>query len=302
MRRVSLVVLCASVLAGVSMPAGASATPAQASLTGVNGEGTFDDTLACGQGDGPSWRYYWLDQPATSPGGIFAGTWNGTFEVHDAGGRTGAAFIPDGDGRIAITLDRGGAGFFDLAGGGDCANPTLALARPLDGPVASGTLPVVATGGTGALRGLTGSGTAGLQLQLGPGADNAATVDLTGDWSVTAPAVSVTGASSRWQNLSAFLAKRLDVTVGLADAPGVGDAFETRITGVSGGSGSFAGVPTGAVPRITAGGGSALTFTMLGAAANRTYTLDITLVTKDGLLAPQAPQTATVTFKSPLLP
>jgi hypothetical protein len=297
MRRRILATLWAMLLVGAAVPPGAVATPVSAVLTGGNGEGTFDPTLPCGQGDGPSWRYAWLDGPAS--GAALGGTWNGTFEVHDAGG--GRAFVPTGDGRLAIANGRG-TGFFETLGDGGCGNAPLDLTTQPDGdPHVSGTLPVVARGGTGALRGLTGSGTATVALELGSGADNLATVELAADLDLPDAQLTVAGASSRWPNLTSYLARRLAVSVTLANAQGAGDAFDVQLTGVTGGTGSFSGLPT-AKATIPAGGRATFTFTMNGAAANRSYTIGLGAAAQDGLSGAHPPTNGSATFRSPLLP
>ena len=286
-----------------ALPAMAGATTVSATMTGSNGEGTFNSSLPCGSGDGPNWRYFWLDQPASSPGGRLAGLWDGTFEVHDAGGRGGRAFIPDGDGRLTFTVARGGSGFLETTGGGGCDAADLFLTDPFDDPVVSGSIPIVATGGTGALRGLTGSGLLNISaLELGPGAQNAASLALSADLDVADPALAFTGASSRWQNLSAYLNKRLTVSVTLRNATGAGNAFALRVTGVTGGTGSFTGVPTGTVSALPAGNSTTFSFSMHGASPNTTYTLHVTGAAQDGLLSATPPVTGSVTFKSPQLP
>jgi len=293
---------CAAV-AALALPSAASATAVSSALNGANGEGTYNPTLSCAAGgDGANYRYAWIDQQASSPGGVLGGEWDGTFEVHEGGGRSAGAFIPDGTGRIAITVARGGSGFLETRGGGSCSDAALALTGVAEGePVVSGTLPIVATGGIGALRGLSGNGTATFTLQLGPGADNAADIAIDGDFDVTGPLLAASGATSRWQNLSAYLGHKLTVTVTIANALAGGQAFDARISGVTGGSGSYSGLPTAAGP-IAPGGSRAYTFTMNGAQAGRTYTLGVTVAAKDGLLGDEPPVTGSVTFKSPSLP
>ena len=294
------------VVAALALPATAGATSATATLTGVNGEGTFNNTLPCGVGDGPNWRYFWLDQTATSPGGVLAGSWNGSFEVHDAG--AGKAFVPNNDGRLSITLnrsgnpDRAGTGFFDTLGDGGCANANLALTTQIDGdPQVTGTLPLVALGGTGALRGLTGNGNATFTLELGAGADNQASIALAGNFDVADPALSIVGASSRWRNLTDWLGGWLTTYITVANAQGAGDAFDVRLTGVSGGTGVFSGLPS--VPlSIPNGRIATFSFTMKNAHPNTSYTLTGTAAGKDGLLAPIPAISGSASFKSPLLP
>lgn len=290
-------------------PASAGATVASGHLTGSNGEGTFNDTLDCGapdNGDGDNWRYGWFDGAASSPGGLLLGTWDGTFEVHRATPTT--AFIPNGDGRLSISLPggaRGGTGLFDLLGDGSCQNANLTLTQvdpfnPSSQRV-SGTLPLEATFGTGAFRGLTGSGTATFTLDLKPGAQNVADVKMTGDFDVADPQVTVAGAQARWMNFSNYLGRRLTVYVTLVNAAGAGNAYNVRLTSASGGTNWFEGLPAGNAT-IPEGGAATFAFTMRAANANTTYTLNVGAALKDGMLADQPPVSGGVTFKSPLLP
>lgn len=283
------------------MPASAGASILSATLDGINGEGSFNNTLPCGVGDGPNWRYFWAEQPADSPNGAFHGLWNGSFEVHDAGG--GNAFIPNNDGRLSVSVVRGGTGFFDTLGDGSCSNAGLTLTTQPDGdPEVQGSLPIVALGGTGSLRGLTGSGTANLQLELGPGADNVASISFTGDFDVTDPGLSVIGASSRWRNLTDWLNKKLGVFVTVRNADDAGHAFFVKLTSVSGGTNSFSGVPTGTVQYVPAGTTTTFGFTMNNANVLTNYTINATIASQDGLLVDQPPTNGSASFKSPLLP
>jgi hypothetical protein len=298
-RRFGPAMLAAVLVAAV--PGIAHATPVSATLSGANGEGTFNDTLDCLEaGDGDSFRYTWQDQPAT--GGLLAGTWNGSFEVHQ--GLFGA-FVPEGDGRIAITLGgaggRSGTAGFDTTAAGSCADAGLALTTQPDGdPQVTGSLPIAATGGTGALRGLTGTGTLSFALELGPGADNAANLQLAGDFDVAAPTLTVGATQARYLNLTEWLARRVRLYVTVANT-GPGDAFGVRLTGVTGGTGRFSGLPAGPQD-IPAGQSRTFALTMDGASANQTYTIAATTAGSDGLLAAQPASTGPSSFKTPLLP
>lgn len=304
-RLVPAAVAAAALSIAAFAPAAAHATAASATLGGLNGEGSFNPTLDCAEGgDGDSWRYRWEDQLATSPGGLLGGLWNGSFEVHDAGG--GKAFIPTGDGRVSISLPtnqaRTGTAGFDTAGDGTCSAAPLTLVTQPDGdPQATGTVPVTATGGTGALRGLTGTGQLQLSLELGAGADNVAQLGLTGDFDVADPALGIASAGAGWLNLTEWLQRRVRVSVTVRNT-GVGNAYGVRLTKLTGGTGSFSGLPTTAqdIPA-----GEARTFggvVMYGAQPNATYTVQATAAGSDGLLAPQPPTTGPSTFKTPLLP
>lgn len=286
-------------------PATAAATPVAALLTGAAGDGSFNDRLDCGaeNGAGDTWRYAWLDQPAGDASGALAGRWNGSFEVHRA---SRGAFVPPGEGHLALTVSsagRSGTAFFDTAGSGSCADAALTLTplEPSD-PTAqrvSGSLPVVASGGVGALRGLTGSGAIDLTLELTPGADNAASIALAGDLDVPAPALGAAAASARWASVTAFLQRRLTVSVVVANAAGAGDAFDARIASAA--PGSFDGLPAAGAP-LPAGATSTQTFVLRNASPGHTYALTLSLAAKDGLLAAQPPASATVKVKAPSLP
>ncbi|MEJ7784819.1 MAG: hypothetical protein WKF96_08450 [Solirubrobacteraceae bacterium] len=301
-------VLCAVIAASCSvlvLPSPAHASSAAAFLTGGNGEGSFVDTLDCAEGgDGDSFRYAWQDQPSGPASGLFAGTWNGSFEVHEAG-RGPAAFVPRGDGRLSITLaaggERRGTGGLDTTADGSCADAPLTLGTQPDGdPEVTGTLPVTATGGTGALRGLTGTGAIAFTLELGPGADNLARIDLTGNLDVAAPTLAVGTTQARYLNLSEYFAKRVRLAVEVRNT-GPGDAYGARLTSVSGATGRFGGLPTSA-QTIPAGQSRTFGLVMDGARLGSRYTINATTGGQDGLLAAQPPTTGSSTFTTPLFP
>ena len=303
--RVLAVVLATAAMA--ILPALAGATSATVQLTGQNGDGSFNDRLDCAEaGAGDTWRYFWQDQLASDATGVLAGRWNGDFEVHRGLGRE-TAFVPSGDGRLALTLTssggRAGAAFFDTAGTGACdaAGLTLTGVDPSD-PSAQrvgGSLPIVATGGLGALRGLTGSGTIAFTLDLTPGADNAASIATSADLDVLDPAVTIGAASARWDGLSNYLARKLRVSVTLPNGAAGGDAFDVKIAGAS--SGSFEGLPT-AGATVAHGASTTQSFVLRNASPGHTYTVGVSVALKDGLLAPQPPVTGSIKFKAPLLP
>lgn len=312
MRRRTPVV--AAVVAGVIgglTPAVATATPVSGLLFGENGTNTFNDRLDCGaqNGAGDTWRAFWFDQPATDPNGVFSGRWNGDFEVH-RGLAPGSAFVPGNSGRIALAAvssgGRLGAGFFDTAGTQGCDDANLQL-TPLGGSdpssqQVSGQLPIVATGGLGALRGLTGSGTIDMTLDLSPGADNPATIALAGNFDVLDPDVKVGSAQARWDSLTAWLNKRLRIYVTLTNPAGAGDAFGVRITGANANGGKgFEGVPSGPVTVLN-GGGATIQLVLKGANPGQKYTVNVQAAVKDGLLADQPPIGGSFSFTAPLLP
>lgn len=275
----------------------AQAAPVSATLTSSNGEGRFDDTLSCAAaGDGPSWRYGYSGATATA--GPLNGLWTGSVEVHDAG--SGAAFVPAGDGRLALTADRGGTAHLEFGQGG-CGDAALTLATDAnDEPVASGTLPITATGGNGTLRGFTGSGSATFSFGLGAGADNPASISLTGNFTVTQPGLGVTDAVPRYANLVDYLARRLTVDVLVSAAPAGGDGYGVRLTAAKlKTTAASAGVPA-ALGRIDAGGGRWTTLKFNGINPLSSYVLTTTVAGTDSLDAPVAPVTQTRTIKTPL--
>jgi hypothetical protein len=284
---------------GLVMAAPASGTPVSWNLTAANGEGSYDPTIACPAGDGPSWRYAYSGA-ATTPGAL-DGTWNSTVEVHDAGGNQ--AYVPPGTGRIKITADRGGEANLEF-GNGSCSFAPLSLGT-LDGETfAAGTQPAVATGGSGTLLGFAGSGTVSLNtLGLGPGADNPADISISGDFTVTQPNMVLGSPTPYWRNVSEFLHHRLTVTVplrNLDDPPGsVGDAYAVQLTKARlSGRVPVSGVPA-SLGRIDAGKMKAVSVVFPNAQANKTYTLKVWIDGKDALDDPFPTVIDADTLKSP---
>jgi hypothetical protein len=302
-----MVAIVATALMG--LPATVAATPVAVQLSGQNGDGTFNDRLDCAEsGAGDTWRYDWQDGLAGDAGGALAGRWNGGFEIH-RGLAAGSAFVPAGDGHLALTITpsggRAGSAFFDTTGSGSCAVAGLTLAQiEPDDPTAqraSGSLPIVATDGLGALRGLTGSGAIGVTLDLTPGADNVASVAMTGSFGVLHPAISATSGSARWDNLSAFLQHKLRVSVNLANPAAAGDAFAVSIASASGATGSFEGLPAGPATLLH-GATATLSFVMRNAQPGHAYTIGVSVAHQDGLLAARPPATGSVKVTAPSLP
>lgn len=279
----------------------ARATPLAATLSAANGAGTFDPTIDCPAGDGPSWRYAYsgTTTPVTGPLG---GTWTSSIEVHDAG--AGTAFVPSGGGRLSLTGARGTASL--EFGQGGCADAAVALDTDPDGhPVAAGALPIAATGGSGALRGLTGSGTTTFTLGLGPGAGNAASIALTGDFTVRQPNLTVGTPTAYWRNLGDYLFHRLSVSVPILNSgttATAGDAFAVRLDQAALQNGGTAGGVPANLGRIDAGAASAATVTFSNASPGRTYTLTTRVAGTDALDAALAPLDQSRSVKAPLLP
>jgi hypothetical protein len=297
--------LCAALAAVLGLAiwsAQSFATPLAASLTASNGEGTFDQTIDCPAGDGPSWRYAYSGV-ATPLQGPFGGTWNSTVEVHDAG--DGHAFIPAGTGRLKVDVDRGGAANLEFASG-DCSSAPLTLTQQADGdPEVTGSLPATATGGSGVLRGFSGTGQVDFTFELGPGADNVAQVDVGGNFTVLQPSLGLGTPSAYWRNASDYFARRLSVFIPVVNSgspTAVGDAFAVRLAQATlGGRTPVAGVPA-TFARINAGSSAATTATFTGVSPGQTYSLQGRIEGTDALDSALAPLVQSRPVKAPLLP
>jgi hypothetical protein len=274
----------------------ASAFPLNGAITSTNGEGRFDDTLSCADGgDGPSWRYGYSG--LTSGGAPLAGVWTGTVEVHASG--RGSAFVPAGDGRLALRSDRGGTAHLEFGRGG-CDEAELTLGTDANGePVATGTLPIAATDGDGTLRGLQGSGTATFSFGLGAGADNPASLSFSGAFTVDPPVLAVTDAVPYYASVADFIARRATVNVFVKAADGAGDAYAVRLTAAKLGSGSAIGGVPATIGRINARNGRWTAVKFAPANPNTTYTLKTTVEGTDSIDAPVAPVTQSRTIKTP---
>jgi len=239
-----VVVSTVAVMAGVAwhMPM-ATAAALSGTLVSNNGEGVVDNSLLCGSGDGPSWRYGYTG-PVTPTFSPLAGGWAMTVEVH----RTGAGgFIPDGTGRLHITANRGGTATLAFHGG-SCTGGPLSLVDNTTGDTttASGSLPFTVTNGTGPLRALTGTGTLGLSFEMGPGGGNHATVALTGSLTALSPNFAIGVPTSHFASIIDYLSGRLTVNIpitNLGPTATTGDLFGVRITSASATGHTLTGAP-----------------------------------------------------------
>lgn len=282
----------------LACPAVAQATPVSATLTASNGNASYDETIGCPAGDGSSWQSIFS---GGASGGL-AGTFSGTVEVHQ--GLSGG-FVPDNTGRLRISsADRGQ---LDLEfGGGDCSSNPLTFSSAPDGdPVAGGTLPLHATGGSGSYRGMTGTGTATISIDLGPGAASPVSIAVAGDFGALPPQVASGQPSGRYVGLFNFLNKKLSLTIPVANAgpaATVGDAFDVKVSAVTASGGASAAPVPQTVGRLNAGQSGAIGLTLSNAAPNTTYTITTTVTAKDALNASVPPVTKAATFKTPGLP
>ena len=214
---------------------------------------------------------------------------------------------PAGTGRARIQAARGNVDV--LFAGGSCQAPSLTIGTDATGdPVVAGSLPLTAAGGDGSYRGLTGTGTAAINLLLGPGADNTAGLNITGVFQALKPNLGVAKPSSAfWANLLAYATNRLTVAIPVTNAgpaATTGDAFGVVLTAASMDQkvgNATSGVP-GAAGQINAGGYQYVTTSFMGAFPGKTYNLTTTVAGNDALDTPVAPNTQTQQVMVPLLP
>jgi len=278
----------------------ASAVPVSAALTSADGHGTFDDTIGCPSGDGQSWSYQYtgLSNPLTGPLG---GEWNGTIEVHR--GISGNGFMPPGTGRIGIDNTGKGAIFMEFSGG-DCSTNPLNLSDLGDEPVVTGALPLQVTGGTGAYRLVTGSGTATMAAALSKGADNPATINVNANLTVLQPNITVSGATAKWPRIADWLGRNLSVFINVTNAgpaSSTGDAYDVQLVSATvAGAGSTTLPPK--IDHMAPGQTSGLGFVVSNVNAGGTYTATLTFAVKDALGGSLPPLVVQRTFKAPLTP
>lgn len=282
----------------LAVPASATATAIDSTLTSVNGEGERTEReVLCPAEPGPFWSYAWSGA-ATAAQSTLAGTWNGFTRVHEGG------FIQPGAGRVEVSMARGGVARFEFEGG-DCLAPSLTIGTQPDGDrVATGTLPLRPTLSTGAARGLAGSGRADVSLELGGGADNVASIRLRGDFDVRDPQLSIGRAYGRWNSLGDYLNKRLTVHITIHNAGGEplpGNAYGVRLTEAFTSGAHFTGLPA-AAPDIPAGGSGLARVTLNNASPGKTYGIFATATGRDGLDAPQPAVQGSTSVQASLLP
>jgi hypothetical protein len=312
----------AGAVIGLAVPAFAGAVPVASTLTSTTGEGVFDNTIGCPNGDGPSWRYEYTGD-MTAATGPLGGIWSGTVEAHDAGANK--AFSQPGAGHIRLTTpDRGS---LDLnLGGGDCTNAPLTIGSDGNGdPTVSGSIPLTAAGaggGTGALRNVTGSGTASLApIGVGPGADNTAKININANLTALAPNLVVGDPVAQYIGIIDFLAGNATVSIPVSDVgppATVGDAFDVKVTGATvspygtlidnslirltiGIAGPTTGPPI-SLGRIDNGSAATAVVRIAHTVPNATYVLTVTTQGRDALDGLQAPTTQYKSFTTPLLP
>lgn len=287
-----------AVAALMAFPGVVSATQVTSTLTSVNGEGDYiAREVLCPDEPGPFFEFGWSGVAAASQSTL-GGTWTGFTRVHEGG------YVAPGNGRLEINMARGGVARLEFEAG-DCLSPSLAIAPDAQGdPVATGTLPVRPTLSSGAARGLTGTGNVTVELELGPGADNLATIGLSGTFDVRAPQLSITAGYARWNSLSDYINKRLTVHLAITNANGTptpGNAYGVRVTQASTNGATVSGLPAYAGD-IPAGATALAKMVLVGAQPNKAYTIAATVASNDGLDDPQAPVPGAASVKSSLLP
>lgn len=216
--------------------------PAHISLetgTGGSGEGTFTNSVQCGdQGTGSYFHFDYagdLDPAdASASSDAVAGTLDAFIDVHlsDQGGgglaQGPVAYLLGAESRVRITTPRGA--ITAVLESGDCENPTLFKAGEV--VAGSGTWELAPEFATGSFREATGQGTFSLVATVGPGADNTLTLtSFEGDISVLLPHLTfdTRGARSTTQG---FLAGRVSAVLDVVN-DGPGDAFDVTIGSIT---------------------------------------------------------------------
>jgi hypothetical protein len=167
-------------------------------------------------------------------------------------------------------------------------------------------LPLVATGGLGSLRGITGSGSMSTAFELGPGADNHASIALSGTFAALKPVLSIGAPHAFWGSTIRYLGHNLSVTIPVGNAgppTTVGDAFAVTISSatLAGVGGASSGIPA-ALGEIQSGNGSGATVIFHGPTPGKKYNLTVTVTSRDALGDPDATVSSTSTITTPLTP
>jgi hypothetical protein len=225
------------------------ARPLTTTIAAAAGAGRIDPGLACDEGgDGGYWHY---DYEAPLAPGVLTGASSplvGTSRLHldlhseDGIVRTtpgepgpGEAWLQGTESAVTLANQRGTVrmrlrSIADAEGAGCDTARTLGF----DGLQATGAgLRWEIADATGAYREAQGSGTATLAASVAPGADNAATVGLTGSIAVLQPSLKLEVVDTYWAFLGAHYLLRYVTVIYRVTNTGAGDAFGVRLTKAS---------------------------------------------------------------------
>lgn len=198
------------------------AEPVALALSGSTGAGRLADPHpGCGAGSFGPFRHY--DYETTAAPGEF--TLLGAdarfhMDVHEA---PAGGFLPGEDSFLLLANARGTAKL--ALRSGDCQTPTLLV----DGDTVLGEGAWRVGGSSGAYRQIAGSGAFGVDAEAGPGADNAWSLRLSGNFDALDPSLAVAVRDVSWERPGFdYAARRLAVRFGITNS-GPGDAFGARL-------------------------------------------------------------------------
>ena len=232
------VLLTLFILASVS-PAQAAPAPLNVTLLTTDGVGRITTPgRSCDEGgDGAHWHYDYGSPLAPGLFSSLAGEVRAHVDLHSEDDATridpdpdppfegtGAGAFLQGEESHASLINQRGTVKLRLSSG-SCKVPTLAF----DGRSATGAGEWVVDRGVGAYRGATGSGDFSIeQAEVGPGADNALSMALTGAIDVLRPGLDVEVMDAYWGLLGAdYLLRRVTVLFRITN-PGPGDSFASK--------------------------------------------------------------------------
>ena len=215
------------------------------SLVSTTGAGRIDEGLSCARGGQGGYWHYDYEAPLakgviTGPNSTLVGTSRLHLDLHSEqriiratpNEPAGAAWLQGSGSGVTMSNQRGTV-HMDLkstATGGTCGSPhTLGF----DGITASGPLTWEITERTGSYRGATGSGTATLNAEVAPGADNPGRLDMTGGIAVLQPSLKLEVVDTYWAFLGAHYLLRYVTVIYRVTNDGPGDAFGVRLTAAS---------------------------------------------------------------------
>lgn len=228
----------ASSLLWLVLAPGASAGPQPLSLSlkGENGVGRITTPgLSCAEGGQGAYRHYSVE--AGLPAGVMSkldGDFRSSLDVHYQESPFGTygegqgpprAFLLGTESHATLSNQRG-AVQVRLASG-TCEKPTLNF----DGVTVtgSGTWSILPTGGSGAYRQATGSGSFRLTAGIAPGADNPWDVALSGALTVLQPTLKAEVSRTYWGHLGVDYITRIVTVEYKITNVGPGDAYGVRL-------------------------------------------------------------------------
>jgi len=230
---------------GVSAQGVGLGTPQQlqAEVGGSHGTGRIDPGLSCAEGGkGGYWHYdYDADLPAgviTADDNPLPGKLRMNLDVHSEEHTIratpgepipGSAWLQGTESAVTLVNQRGTVTLeLQSDDSGDCALPH---GLTFDGLTASGAGTWQITDSTGSYRDAVGSGIAGFNADVSPGADNPFSVSLDGDIAVLQPDLQLEVVDTYWAFLGVHYLTRVVTVIFRVTNTGPGDAYNVWLTG-----------------------------------------------------------------------